>query len=231
MTISIKINNGQPIPLMWYLFILLFFFRILAILALENIAKILTTGPRSDLPKTLLARVLWCGHLHVDTAGTQWEFAHLCLKLIRIWPKALWCIFLPALNFCIIFFNLKRRRWSDLFIKLNVLYLGPVTFSYIGNWSDPVRVFTDVSWFFFEKMYRLDPDKNRASTRRTVSVRRFFWAPKAYVKMMDKIFTILCWIFSLLSRPRNRMEILGNTILLKIIEGPMLSIITLMHFV
>ena len=36
-------NNGQPIPLMWYIFILLFFFRILA---LENIAKILTTGPR-----------------------------------------------------------------------------------------------------------------------------------------------------------------------------------------
>ena len=25
----------------------------------------------------------------------------------------------------------------------------------------------------------------------------------------DKIFTILCWFFSLLSRPRNRMEILG----------------------
>ena len=107
------------------------------------------------------------------------------------------------------FFNLKRRRWSDLFVKLNVLYLGPVTYSYIGNWSDPVRVFTDVSWFYFRKMYRLDPDKNRACTRRTVSVRRFFWAPKANVKMMDKIFTILCWIFSLLSRPRNRMEIFG----------------------
>ena len=55
MTISIKINNGQPIPLIWYLFILLFFFRILAILALENIAKILATGPRL---KTLLAHVL-----------------------------------------------------------------------------------------------------------------------------------------------------------------------------
>ena len=37
-----KINIGQPIPLMWYIFILLFF----KILALENIAKILTTGPR-----------------------------------------------------------------------------------------------------------------------------------------------------------------------------------------
>ena len=36
MTILIDINNGQPIPLMWYLFILLF---------LENIANILTTGP------------------------------------------------------------------------------------------------------------------------------------------------------------------------------------------
>ena len=35
-----EINNGQPIPLMWYIFILLF----LRILALENIAKILTTG-------------------------------------------------------------------------------------------------------------------------------------------------------------------------------------------
>ena len=29
------------------------------------------------------------GHLHVDLAGSQREFAHLCLKLIRIWPKAL----------------------------------------------------------------------------------------------------------------------------------------------
>ena len=37
----IEINNGQPIPLMWYIFILLFF----RILALENVAKILTTGP------------------------------------------------------------------------------------------------------------------------------------------------------------------------------------------
>ena len=42
MTILIEINNGQPIRLMWYLFIFLFF----RILALENIAKILTTGPR-----------------------------------------------------------------------------------------------------------------------------------------------------------------------------------------
>ena len=108
-----------------------------------------------------------------------------------------------------IFFNLKRRRWSDFLVKLNVLYLGPVTYSYIGNWSDPVRDFTDGSWFYFRKMYRLDPDKNRACTRRTVSVRRFFWAPKANVKTIDKIFTIFCWIFSLSSRPRNRMEILG----------------------
>ena len=38
MTILIEINNGQPIP-----FYSLVFFRILA---LENIAKILTTGPR-----------------------------------------------------------------------------------------------------------------------------------------------------------------------------------------
>ena len=37
-----EMNNGQPIPLMWLIFILLFF----KILALENIAKILTTGPR-----------------------------------------------------------------------------------------------------------------------------------------------------------------------------------------
>ena len=41
MTILIYVNNGQPIPLMWYLFILLFF----RVLALENIAKILPTGP------------------------------------------------------------------------------------------------------------------------------------------------------------------------------------------
>ena len=42
MTILIEIKNGQPIPLMWYIFMLLFF----RILALENNAKILTTGPR-----------------------------------------------------------------------------------------------------------------------------------------------------------------------------------------
>ena len=51
--------------------------------------------------------------------------------------------------------------------------------------------------FIFEKkMYRLDPDKNRACTRRTVTVRRFFLVPKANVKMMDnKIFAILSWVF------------------------------------
>ena len=37
----IEINNGQPMLLMWYIFILLFF----RILALENVAKILTAGP------------------------------------------------------------------------------------------------------------------------------------------------------------------------------------------
>ena len=41
-------NNGQPIRLMWYIFIVLFF----RILALENIAKILTTGPRLVITKT-----------------------------------------------------------------------------------------------------------------------------------------------------------------------------------
>ena len=40
--ILIVINNRQPIPLMCYTFILLFF----RILALEIISKILTTGPR-----------------------------------------------------------------------------------------------------------------------------------------------------------------------------------------
>ena len=46
--------------------------------------------------------------------------------------------------------------------------------------------------FIFEKSVPLEPDKNRACTRRTVSMRRFFCAPKANVKMMDKkIFTIL----------------------------------------
>ena len=43
-SILVEINNGQPIPLMWYIFFLLFF----RILAIENIAKILTTGPRLD---------------------------------------------------------------------------------------------------------------------------------------------------------------------------------------
>ena len=42
MSVLIEMNNGQQIPLMWYIFILLIF----RILALENIAKILTTGPR-----------------------------------------------------------------------------------------------------------------------------------------------------------------------------------------
>ena len=52
MSILIEINNLQPIPLMWYIFILLVFFKILA---LENIAKILTTGPRlqSELPRPI----------------------------------------------------------------------------------------------------------------------------------------------------------------------------------
>ena len=170
----------------------LFFFRILAMLALENVSvrKYCQNiddwiQAKSDLLKTLLAHVLWRDHLHVDTAG--------------IWPKALFSWILVHFSVCIIFlyYILKRRRWSDLFVKLNFIYLGPVTYSYIGNWSDPVRVFTAVSWFYFRKMYRLDPDKNRAFTRRTVLVRRFFWAPKANVKMMDKIFTILCWIFFL----------------------------------
>ena len=59
-------------------------------------------------------------------------------------------------------------------------------------------------------MYRLDPDKNRTCTRRTVSVTWFFRAPKANVKMMDKKkITILSCFISLLSRPRNKMEILG----------------------
>ena len=42
MSISIEINNEQQTRLNWYIFILLFF----RLLALENIAKILTTGPR-----------------------------------------------------------------------------------------------------------------------------------------------------------------------------------------
>ena len=42
MTLLTEINNGQPIPLMWYI-LFSYFFRILA---LENFAKILTTGPR-----------------------------------------------------------------------------------------------------------------------------------------------------------------------------------------
>ena len=42
MTMLIEINNGQPIPFMWYIFILICF----RTLALENIVKILTTGPR-----------------------------------------------------------------------------------------------------------------------------------------------------------------------------------------
>ena len=41
-SILIEINNGQQIPLMWYIYSHIFF----RILALENIAKILTNGPR-----------------------------------------------------------------------------------------------------------------------------------------------------------------------------------------
>ena len=55
MSILIEINNGQPIPLMWYIYILLFF----RILALENIAKILTTGPRLDSGLGLVQSLYW----------------------------------------------------------------------------------------------------------------------------------------------------------------------------
>ena len=69
----IEINNGQPIPLMWYIFILLFF----RILALENIAKILPTGPRLALYVTNqyhsenLAQSLSSSHRDRSTAGLQ----------------------------------------------------------------------------------------------------------------------------------------------------------------
>ena len=52
MSILIEITNGQPILFMWHLFVLLFFF--LRKLALENIVKILTTGPRLLLVMCLL---------------------------------------------------------------------------------------------------------------------------------------------------------------------------------
>ena len=51
MSILIEITNGQPIPLMLHIFVVLLVFRILA---LENIAKILTTGPRLLLVMCLL---------------------------------------------------------------------------------------------------------------------------------------------------------------------------------
>ena len=50
----IEINNGEPIPLMWFLFILLFF----RIFALENIAKILTTKPRLGFAEQLHSLLL-----------------------------------------------------------------------------------------------------------------------------------------------------------------------------
>ena len=95
------------------------------------------------------------------------------------------------------FFNFEAKTLiRPFFIKLNVLFLGPVTYS-ARTQSESSQMSAD---FIFEKiMYRLDPDKNRAYTRRTVSVRWFFLAPKANVKMMDmKIFTILSWDFFLI---------------------------------
>ena len=62
MSVLIEINNGQPIPLMWYIFILLIF----RILALENIAKILTTGHR--LGRIALERHECSQHVEISLA-------------------------------------------------------------------------------------------------------------------------------------------------------------------
>ena len=61
MTISIKINNGQPNLWCGIFLFSYFFFRILAILALENIVKILTTGPRLSLT---CSKLFW--HMFYD---------------------------------------------------------------------------------------------------------------------------------------------------------------------
>ena len=50
MSILIKINNGQPMPLMWYTFILLFF----KILALENYCQNI-----DDWTQAILTSVKW----------------------------------------------------------------------------------------------------------------------------------------------------------------------------
>ena len=80
MTISFKINNGQPY--LWcgiFLFSYYFFFRILAILTLENIAKILTAGPRLSLT---CSKLFW--HTFYDVVIftlTQRELSGSCSKL------------------------------------------------------------------------------------------------------------------------------------------------------
>ena len=69
MTILIEINNGQPIPLMWYIFIL-FFFKNISI-RLENIAKILTTGPRLGITCYWLNLMMIIDIRHLGVSALQ----------------------------------------------------------------------------------------------------------------------------------------------------------------
>ena len=90
----IEINNGQPIPLMWYIFILLFF----RILALENVAKILTTGPRLGVRRNVWKANWTERQVHSDYSAKFRCQVFKILLLLKI--------------FVYIFFNL--RRFCDL---------------------------------------------------------------------------------------------------------------------
>ena len=81
MTILIEINNGQPIHLMWYLFILIF-----RILSLGNIIKLLTTGPRLDK----LWNVSWfLSHVEKVNANHRSRCGKVC-TIIRPWGYKTW---------------------------------------------------------------------------------------------------------------------------------------------
>ena len=83
MTILIEINNGQPIPFMWYIFILLLlFFRILA---LENVAKILTLGPRLPKPCKALKQIMILHVIQCAPADLMWYLIYS--KMVSMFRK------------------------------------------------------------------------------------------------------------------------------------------------
>ena len=127
--------------------------------------------------------------------SAQWEWG------LRHCSHEFWCIFCLH-NISVLYFLTWSEDADQTFLSNSVFFTTDQwRILIIGNCS----LYRCQLILFSTKMYRLDPDKNRACTRRTVSVRRFFWTPKENVKKMDKkIFTILCWIVSLLSRPRNK---------------------------